>query len=162
MASYMMQVPYGNTMVSRIAPLMSAGHYKTFEWKRPLKTHWKIVDCAYVNCASYEQGWVTTVDENTTLGKQQAFYIRHDKSRKHSETKTPEGLTCFTFPAGQECFNSLRHRAPVAREPLYVVRDGDWRGNPRHTTPRVHKYADDWVDDFSEHMSTLEDAIKRG
>ena len=76
------------------------------------------------------------------------------------EVRNPLGLTEFTFEAGQTCF--VEHRVPLEREPLYVVRDGDWRGNPRGTAPRIHTRPDDWVDDFAEHQQRLADRFEQG
>lgn len=148
-------------MMFRIEPAMPAGNYITYSWSRPLSTHWRRAQCHEVNCGAYLNGWVTRVNEAETLGASQAHYIRHDNSRTHTEYRSPEGLTCFEFPAGQTCFAADRHRMPVEREPHYLVRGGDWRGNPTGMT-RVHKYVDDFIEDWSEHQDQLAEQIKRG
>jgi hypothetical protein len=76
----------------------------------------------------------------------------------------------FTFTAGQPCF-SLSSRHPgrgygwhdvqTEAEPLYVVRDGDWRGNPSGRK-RVHRSGVEWVEEFGEHQQELADRIAQG
>jgi hypothetical protein len=48
------------------------------------------------------------------------------------------------------------------RAPLYVVRDGDHRGNPRGTRDRLHQNPGNWVDDFATHQQAIADEIKKG
>ena len=60
-------------------------------------------------------------------------------------------LVEFTFEAGQSCFE--QHVLP-ARDPIYLVRGGDWRGNPtgeRH----VHTSGEDFVDEWQNHADRL-------
>ena len=68
--------------------------------------------------------------------------------------------TVFVFDAGQPCFQAGQHRAPLEREPLYVVRGGDSRGNPTRFR-RVHASADSWVDDFATNQDHLNTAAQR-
>jgi hypothetical protein len=49
----------------------------------------------------------------------------------------------------------------VEREPIYVVRNGDWRGNATGMR-RVHADGRDWVDDFGEHQIKIADQYRRG
>lgn len=65
----------------------------------------------------------------------------------------------LTFSAGQECFGT--HTTSLEREPFYVVREGDFRGNPRQT-PTVRRNADDWVDDFATHQDRLATRLEQG
>jgi hypothetical protein len=65
------------------------------------------------------------------------------------------------FEAGQPCFPPAS-TAPLARPELYVVRDGDRRGNPRGTKARLHQRPELWQEDFAEHQQTLADAQQRG
>jgi hypothetical protein len=43
---------------------------------------------------------------------------------------------------------------PLERPELYVVRGGDWRGNPRGEVRR-HSGPDSWVNDFAEHQDRI-------
>lgn len=142
-----------------IQPLGPASAYKTYRISRPSATHWRDAKCEEVSCPNFTNGWRTKIDEASDLGKQQAQYIRKLCGRQFTEHRE-DSLTVFTFEAGQNCFQA--HKAELGREPIYVVRDGDQRGNPRGTSPRIHKSGDDWVDDFATHQQTLVDEINKG
>ncbi|MFC7817552.1 hypothetical protein ACFUTR_23260 [Streptomyces sp. NPDC057367] len=112
--------------------------------------------CEQVGCAAWLRGWDSVIDERTELGKAQAAYIRNQSRRTFRETRTGDGLTVFRFESGQRCFAD--HQTVPE---LYLVRDGDWRGNPtgrsrRHTRPQ------DWVEDFGENQLRLVDQQQKG
>lgn len=144
----------------RLAPKIGAEHVKSYEIRAPRDTHFREGTCEEVECDAYRHGWKTAVDTSTELGARQAFYIRNTSRRHFTEEAYPDGRVIFTFSAGQRCFRA--HLVPLEREPLYIVRDGDWRGNPRGTEPRIHVRPEDWVDDFANHQSALADRIERG
>lgn len=157
----------------RMAPKMPAASYKTYQIASPVSTHTRPATCTEVDCEQQAHGWATVVDESTELGARQAEYVRGSCRpvqatlaadagliRRYVEARTPEGLTRFEFPAGQRCFRE--HRVPLDRPELYIVRDGDWRGNPRRTTPRRHTRPEYWVEDFHEHTDRLTQAIEKG
>lgn len=146
----------------RIEPALPAGAYKTYSFTRPLSTHWRPATCAEVDCAAYLNGWVTRVDESADLGRGQAAYIRADRTRRHAETRSADGLTEFTFPAGQACFRASQHRVPLERDPVFMVRGGDYRGNPRGVQTWTCRTASEWQDDFDSHQHMLADAIRKG
>ncbi|MFH8336967.1 hypothetical protein [Streptomyces sp. AM6-12] len=146
----------------RIEPQMPAAAYKTYAIVAPKSTHWVGATCAEVDCAHYLNGWQSVIDEATELGQRQAHYIRKQSGRAYREERRPDGLTAFTFEAGQPCFNAAKHQKRTGRPELYIVRDGDYRGNPRGTQTRQHVHAADWVEDFAEHQQGLADEIKKG
>ena len=95
-------------------------------------------------------GWVTTVDENTDLGKQQGGYIVHHSGRAYVE-KFVGSLTTYTFPAGEECFTA--HRIKADREPFYLKRHGDFRGfADQQRFDKPHQ----WVEDFDDHLTKID------
>lgn len=143
----------------RIEPKNPVETMKTYAVTQPRATHMRAATCAEAECAAHTRGWRTVVDERTDRGIAQAHYIRHDRTRRHTETRDETGLTVFEFEAGQTCF--APHEVPVGKPPLLVVRGGDWRGNPRGEH-RVHTRAEDWVDDFATHQQTIADAIQQG
>jgi hypothetical protein len=145
--------------INRIAPVLPVGAMQTYQVIAPVSTHWRDATCVEVDCQHHLRGWRTVVDESTTLGQGQAYYIRHDRTRSHTEEKLASGLTQFTFKPGQNCFT--KHRVRVPKPEIYIVRDGDWRGNPTGRR-RVHTNARDWVEDFGEHQLTVEERVKRG
>ncbi len=130
-------------------------HMRSFSIRAPLSTHWRRVSCAEVDCRHHREGWASEVDESTELGQFQATYIRKESGRGFRESRSEAGLTRFVFLPGQTCFHADEHRARVEEAPeLYVVRDGDWRGNPRGTSPQVLS-ADGWVTEFGENQERV-------
>lgn len=145
--------------LNRIMPRLPAGAMKTYAISAPTATHWRPATCAEVGCEPYTGGWRTSVDEASELGRRQAHYIRKQSGRSFTEQR--EGaLTIFTFEPGQACFASSGHKAPLGRPELFSVRGGDWRGATGER--RVHKRAEDWVDDFATHQQSLADRLARG
>lgn len=140
--------------VNRIPPQLPVNAYKTFGIAMPLGTHWREVDCETAACQVQAKGWMTTVDESTDLGQRQAHYIRRVSGRHFTESKGPGGATIFTFPPGEECFQT--HRVQIDRPQIHSVRGGDWRG--RVGGQHIYDRADQWQEDFAEHQDKLRDA----
>lgn len=147
------------TQPFRAAARLPVEAVTTYQISAPPSTHFRAAACADVDCANMAHGWRTILDETTDLGARQAAYIRRDSGRAFTEAHDEAGLTVFTFQSGQTCFGT--HRVSLEREPLYIVRGGDWRGNPRQEM-RQHSRAVDWVEDFGEHQQTLADRAERG
>lgn len=112
--------------------------------------------CEQAGCTKWRTGWAGIVDERTELGKLQAEYIRTESGRTFTELRTAEGLTVFRFEPYQRCFDDHG-----TRPERYLVRGGDWRGNPRGEIRR-HTRPADWVEDSAEHLDSLKTAIERG
>jgi len=142
----------------RLEPKMPVRAYKTYAISSPLTSHTRPARCEEVNCPNYANGWVTKVDTAEPLGVSQAKYIT-EQSGRHFKTEIAGMFLVFTFPAGQQCF--AEHRVPLHREPLYVVRDGDHRGNPTGYQRR-HTNAEHWVEDFASHQAELTKEIEKG
>jgi len=152
----------GGPQPFRITPGLPVQAFKTYALSAPLSTHYRPARCEEVNCPNYAAGWRTVVDVSTDLGQRQAKYITGASGRKFTTNGVPDStdmLVTFTFPPGQQCFAS--HTVPLEREPIYVVRDGDWRGNPTGRR-RQHVRAADWVDDFASHQAELIKEIEKG
>jgi hypothetical protein len=145
--------------VNRIEPKMPVHGYQTFGIVAPTSTHWQAATCAEVECAAHVNGWDTHVDESTPLGQRQAHYIRKEARRAYSESKRPDGLTTFSFKAGQTCFR--QHRKRIEREELFVRRNGDHRGSPDGVR-RTYDRPDQWVDDFATHQEEIARLNQRG
>jgi len=138
-------------MVFRQQPKMPVSSYKTYQIAMPEPSHTRAASCVEVDCDVQQTGWVSIIDEATPLGQKQAHYIRR-LSGRHFDEGARDVLTLFTFPPGQECFDE--HRVSVDREAFYVVRGGDWRGNPTGVR-RFHDSGDHWVEDFAGHQERL-------
>lgn len=150
----------------RIASKLPVTSVKTYSLAAPIPTHYRPASCAEARCPNHEFGWRTVIDESTELGRAQAHYIERESGRKfvreigRTHTEAPDtGLATYTFEAGQKCFT--QHQVSLDREPLYVVRDGDWRGNPTGAI-RQHVNGDEWVEDFGEHQLKLADRMEQG
>jgi hypothetical protein len=146
--------------ITRIQPALPAAAMKTYAIASPPATHTRPASCEEVDCRNWRRGWKTVVDENTDLGARQAHYIRKQSGRRYTAEHDEAGLTVFTFEAGQPCFT--QHRKSLERPELFMVRSGDWRGNPRGDQPVQHKRPEDWVEDFATHQDQLADRLKRG
>jgi hypothetical protein len=143
----------------RPEPRMPAHAYTTYALIRPpTPQYWRTATCAEVDCEHWRNGWVTRIDTSTDMGVRQANYIGNQSGRAYT-ARLENTLAVFTFPAGQQCF--AEHRVPHQREPLYVVRGGDHRGNPRGEK-RTHTRGEFWVEDMQERLGQLTDEIERG
>lgn len=148
--------------LNRLDPVLPVEQMKTYRIAAPLQSHFRDATCEEVDCTHWRNGWQTKVDESTPLGKTQAHYIRNQSGRYFKEDRNQEpGITVFTFEAGQRCFNYASHKVSLNRPALYVVRDGDWRGNPTGNNRR-HVNGDDWVDDFRNHQDKIATQIEKG
>jgi hypothetical protein len=147
------------TTDGRFPPAGPVTAYKSYLISAPLATHWNLATCADVDCPHYLAGWDSLIDERTGLGQRQAHYIRRESGRRFTEERQPDGLTRFSFEAGQRCFT--QHKARNMRDERYVERDGDWRGNPTGRK-RVHTQPDHWVESFALNQGRLIALQERG
>lgn len=143
----------------RVPPRMGPEAYKTYAVVSPLGTHFRRATCEEVACPHYANGWRVRVEGLPP----DMLHAARTSGRKYVEQDITKGETYFVFAAGQPCFRASDHRTRVSdRPPLYVVRDGDHRGNPRGTKDRVHHRPDNWLDDFATHQQAISDAIEKG
>lgn len=134
--------------------------YRAYVIAAPLRTHWTLAGCREYECDGWLHGWDSLIDEGSELGQRQAWYIRSESRRRYTEERQPDGLTRFSFEAGQECFQRP-HRTRNTRPERFVERDGDYRANP--TGRRyVHQRPDDWVESFALHQGKLAAIAERG
>lgn len=144
----------------RIEPQGRPQDYQTYAIRRPLATHWRKATCEEVACPNWRNGWRTTLDLSTHQGQSNAAWIRARSGLRFTvERQGP--MDVFTFPAGQRCFEASTHRISLEREPIFVVRGGDHRGNPTGMR-RLVRDAVAWRDDMGEHLNNLRDMQARG
>lgn len=159
----MVQVPFGDRMVSRLAPDLGPEYYKTYTMSAPFRSHWRRGDCEEVDCADFLNGFVTTIDFSTELGQKQLHYLtKEDRDRRYHMQRTGPYEVKLIYGPGNPCFKRGSHRVPLERPPFYYVSGGDWRGNPRQTKRYLHKRPEDWVDDFATHQIEIAEAVSRG
>lgn len=145
-------------MINRtVQPLMGPASYKTYQVKMPLSTHWVTATCDEVDCAHYRGGWRVRVEGLTP----ELIHTIKTSGRSYQKMTVSEGETWLIFSAGQPCFRASTHKVPAERPGLYIVRGGDFRGNPRGDR-RVHKNGQEWAEDFSEHLDKIQNEIKKG
>lgn len=116
------------------------------------------------DCPDCTRGWVTFCNEAAPIGKNAAAWIRRSPYAVTEQSGTVAGalsagvtvageidaamdpattVTVFRFPGGQPCF---RHPAP-----------------PRfYAGSREHVRLGDWIEDLDEHVSRLEEQIRKG
>ena len=100
--------------------------------------------------------------------------------RTGATTETaPDGFVRLTFPAGQPCFRASSHRVSVQRPPIFLVRPGDARSNPRdgmgrsygdpvtsvrlaRAGGRIHTRPEHWVEDSAETLDSVRTAREKG
>ncbi|MFG2372554.1 hypothetical protein ACGFY9_13885 [Streptomyces sp. NPDC048504] len=141
--------------VNRIEPELGAGAFQTYEIRAPRDVRLRSA-CEQTGCPAWRQGWESVIDESTPLGQGQAAYIRTRSGRTFREQKNGAGLTVFRFESGQRCF--AEHRT---RPDIYLVRDGDWRGNPTGRQ-RQHTRPEDWVEDMAGSLDAVRTGRERG
>jgi hypothetical protein len=156
MAGQLIQVPYGDTMVSRVAPALPVHAVKTYQMAQPLATHWRPATCAEVECPNYLNGWRVRVEGLPP----QLLHAAAHSGRRHSRLDAGEGETWLVFEAGQPCFAASAHRIPAGRPLRFFERGGDWRGNPRGERRELNQA--DWVDSFANHQDRLAAEIGKG
>jgi hypothetical protein len=142
--------------LNRPAPALPVGTMQTFSIRVPEVTHYRPASCAEVDCPNYLHGWRIRVEGLTAELLHEARNYGH-----HRQLDVAEGETWLVYEAGQPCFQASTHRVRLDRPELYVVRGGDWRGNPTQRVLR-HSGPDPWLDDFQTNQQTLADLEKKG
>lgn len=141
----------------RLEPAGPVGAYQTFQISAPVETHWRPATCAEVNCPQYLNGWRVRLDGLPEADR----WAIHESGRKYERREIAAGETWLVFEAGQACFAASEHKLPLGKPELFVVRGGDWRGNPTGEAYR-HKRAEDWVDQFANNQDKIAEAVQRG
>lgn len=144
--------------LNRMQPVGPPEAYKTYQVVAPKSTHTRPATCEEVGCEPFLKGWTTRLDRAAQAGMIDTLK-RSGRPIQHQWTDGP--VQVFLFAPGTPCFKSSQHRAPLHRPPLHVVRDGDWRGNPRDTAPIIRSRAD-WLDDFANHQAGIASAVEKG
>lgn len=151
------RVPY------RVAPRMAVQQYQTFSVHMPAESHWRPASCEEVDCPKWRNGWKTSFVPGTADGDKIRFFIKNSTIKRTYTVVRLADRTEVVFPAGMECFKqdhpSTRHRLPIPKPQIHVVRGGDWRAS---TTERKVVKAPEWVDRFATNQDKLKTLIERG
>jgi hypothetical protein len=147
--------PYANIRRMVTAPVRSM---RTFQIDQPLSTHYRVATCAEVDCPDRAGGWRMGFDLSDPERLAAARWIRDHGGRRYTH-EIIDGKIVMTFAAGQNCFKA--HRVPLDREPFYVVRGGDFRGNPEKIYFQ-HRSADSFIDQWESDLDRLNAIRERG
>lgn len=145
--------------LNRVPEKAPARMYTTFGIRAPRSTHWVPATCEEVQCQNYVRGFRTSMDESKPVGEGNAKLLRADKTRTKKEYKDEYNMTIFEYPPGTKCFNT--HTKRLEKPEIYIVRDGDHRGNPKGTPTRTHTKAEFWTEEFSEVQDKIKKALER-
>lgn len=143
--------------MNRIQPVGRVQDYKTYQIVSPLSTHWRPATCAETDCPNYLKGWRLRVEGLPP----EMLHAAKTSGRKFTELNVAEGENWLVFEAGQACFRASEHRALLNKQEIYVVRDGDFRGNPTGNVRR-HTKAEHWVEDMSENLDQVARKFQQG
>lgn len=146
--------------INRLEPALPPTAMQTFQVKAPVSTHTRKATCEEVECEQYARGWRMKIDLNTDLGQRQAQYIKYHAGRSYKKIGARDGMVELEFAANQPCFQEHRVRNSLPEK--YLVKGGDFRGNPLKTLTRVHKKPEFWVEEFAENQDRLKTRIERG
>jgi len=148
----------------RLPPKLPVTARRTFGLYRPPSAiAERPATCAEVDCRHWREGWITRIPNASGDNKDLLDHVRRNSGRTFTDiTALDDGDTrVLLFGPGQTCFDAAAHRTRCDFEPLYVVRDGDYRGNPTGYT-QTHSRADHWVEHFGGHWDRLRTAYERG
>lgn len=132
-----------------IMPTAPPSMYKTYQIAMPLTTHFRPASCAEVNCSNYLNGWVTRVPVDSDFER-----IVRSCGRKWAVVKQEGAEMVFTFAPGTPCFQESQHRVTLDRPALFIVKGGDFRGNPTGEF-RQHAQPAHWVEDCALHLDKV-------
>lgn len=139
-------------------PRMGPEHYKTFSIHVPADD-WRPATCEEIDCPDFLKGWQVRVEGLPP----KLLHAAQKSGRRYRVLPVAANETWLIFEAGQPCFQASEHRIRKHEKPeLYLVREGDHRGNPRGTRPRQHLRPEFWQEHFAEHQQGLADAFQEG
>ena len=137
--------------INRVTPALPAGLMQTHQVAMPIQTHWRRASCEEVGCLAHRHGWSLA---RTGLDDEDMALLEQS-GRRWREEQGDDG-PLLIFEAGQPCLSASEHRIQVSRPPLFIARDGDFRGNPRQTEPVVFSGEDSFADHLHTHLDRFE------
>ncbi len=143
--------------MNRIQPIGGVSSYQTYQIKAPIATHWRKATCAEIECAHYLNGWRVRLESLPP----EMVHAARNSGRKFTELHVSAEENWLVFEAGQACFQESAHKVPLDRQELFIVRDGDWRGNPTGRV-RQHTNPEHWVEQMDETFDGIRTAQQRG
>lgn len=141
--------------LNRIEPALPAHMMRTHAVLAPLRTHWRRATCEEIDCEPFLNGWGIAkkhlTEEDVARFRRMGY--------RFATVQIEEGQDHLWFEAGQQCFRSHAepHMKQLDRPGLFIVRDGDHRGNPRNTEPILFSGPDAWADSLNTNLEQLQD-----
>lgn len=147
--------------LNRIEPIAGPEHFQTYRIAAPSRTHRRRATCAEVDCEKRKRGYRAQFDVSTVAGRANARRVEElGAAQARVYGRRVEGsIVTYTFPAGQPCLDV--HTVTLEREPFYIVRGGDHRGNPRRIEPQRLREAD-FIDHFATNQALIIQRQQRG
>jgi len=145
--------------LNRIEPAAGPQYFQTYRIAAPITTHRRRATCAEVDCEKRRKGFRAQFDVSTVAGRNNALRAEELKGHRMFSRTVAGSLVTYTFPAGQDCLDV--HTVPLEREPFYVTRGGDHRGNPRGIAP-VRLNEANFIDHFQNNQAKLIQRLERG
>lgn len=134
----------------RITPSLPVSAMRTYSVKMPVQTHFRPATCEEYGCETFLGGWVTML----SVAQTDLIDALRRSGRPYTEKRGENGMIEFRFEPGTPCFKQSTHRVSLERDPVLIVRDGDWRGNPTGWARR-HASMNDWIEDFALHQQRV-------
>lgn len=144
-----------NRPLNRVPETLPAHLMRTHAVLAPLRTHWRKGTCEEAECTHYLEGWGIAKKH---LSEEDLARIKA-RGYKFGTVQLTEGEDHLWFEAGQQCFRSWvePHMVQLERPGIFIVRDGDHRGNPRKTDPVVFSSADSWADSLNTNLEQFQE-----
>lgn len=113
--------------LNRVQPKLPVTEMRTHAIFAPTDTHFRPARCEEVGCPAFHNGWVYD-----TAGQPAEITdtVRRSGRRYRVDRNEDTGTEMWHFEPGQPCFKASQHRIRLDRPELFIVRPGDWRGNP--------------------------------
>lgn len=147
---------------TRFTPRGPAQAFQTYGVRTVPNRKGRRATCAEIGCAPHLHGWRTVLDPADPQTGARVHFIRTDRTRRHVEGRDEAGRFVFEFEAGQTCFSATDDQHWTEHDALYLIRGGDWRGDPTGRPARTYDRPDQWVDDFASHQDRLATRRARG
>lgn len=140
----------------RPEPKLPVTAMQTHQIDAPLTSHWRKATCEEVECTKYLQGYGIPLKglDAEDLGLLRKFVEQY--RIRCSRVEINDGEWHLWVEPGQRCLLADTHRKRLDREEIFLVRPGDWRGNPGDREPIVFSGADP----FADHLHTSLDNIR--
>lgn len=136
--------------LNRVQPKIPVTAMRTHAILAPVSTHYRKATCEEIGCLAFHNGWTLAV---AGLPDDVVADAKNSRRRYRVERDDTTGAETLHFEAGQPCFKAAAHRIRIERPELFIVRAGDWRGNPDGTDSVTQLSGPDaWADSLQTNL----------